>query len=405
MASEHTIENLAPPPYRLATDSVYLRSWIAVFFSMSGTSLLLLTIAALVYERTGSAFLSSAVFGSQWLLAIASPPAVGWLVVRFKVIDVLFLNDIAAAILVVAVASALQWSVWLCLGLLAVHGVMEATNKSLRILPLKAHVPQSEIKQAVSYFATSQYLAAAFGAILGVLLIDEVSLMEIAVLDAATFLGSAILYRSLKAMPIDIPKGKRRLSTVLSFAKTDRLLLRSACYLILSTAVFQGYHNVARTDFAFQYLGLDRDGTMYIQIVSSVGIMAGAVAAGRLQGFVDPFKSALPLIAAVGLLCLATFFPTGPFEQLAMYGIFIMVFEIAFVVFQADMVARAPIDLLPAINAYSLAAITTSMMLVVYLGAWATDMTSLFAVASALTVISTAGALLVNWKTRRGLND
>ncbi|MCA1298592.1 MFS transporter [Stappia indica] len=397
MSTDHAAT--APGTYRLATDSIYLRSWACVLLSMSGTFLLLLSISALVYEQTGSAFLSSAVFGTQWLLAIASPPAVGWLTSRFKIIDILVWNDVAAAGLVVLVALALQWSVWLCLGLLAVHGFLEATNKSLRILPLKAHVPPTSIKQAISYFATSQYLASSFGAILGLLMINRISILEIAYLDALTFLASALLYRSLKSVRIDVPKGAQRRREVVALAKTDPVLLRAACYLVLSTAVFQGYHNVARTEFAFQYLNLDHDGTMYIQIVSSIGIMVGAVAAGRLQGFMNAYRSALPLVAAVGMLCIGTFLPLGPVGRLAMYGLFIMTFEVAFVVFQADMVARTPIELLPTVNAYSLAGMTSGMMLVVYLGAWATDMTSLLAVASALAIVAVFVSLAVNLRT------
>lgn len=391
-------------PYRFWTDTVYLRSWAAVFLSMSGTFFLLLSISTVVYERTGSAFWSSAVFGSQWTLAILSPPLIAFLARRFRVIPLLAGADAVAAVLVVAAGLAFEGSLLLCLALLALHGVLEALNKSLRVLPLKAHVPPSQLKKAVAYFTTAQYLASTLGAAIGILAVGSLSILQIAILDALTFAVSGLIYLSLGRL--DVRVGDRAPGFQAMWRETwgvlagNAELRRALLYLVAIVGLFQGFHSMARAEYAFSYLGLGHDGTMYVQVVSSLGIVLGAVVAGHLTGLVHAHRAAPWLMGLTALLCLGIFLPVGPAAMLALYFVFIMAFEIAFVVFHAEVVSECPLPSLAAVNACNMAAMTSGMMLMVYGGGLLTDATSLLFVAAATGVLGMGAAAAINHWTR-----
>ncbi|GGE90985.1 MFS transporter [Stappia taiwanensis] len=391
------------PNYRIWLDTIYLRSWLAVFLSMSGTFLLLLTLSTVVYAQTGSAFWSAAVFASQWVLAILSPPVVAWLAQRFQPVMLLAWADFLAAAVVIAAGLIFPVSLVACLVLLAIHGVLDAINRSLRVLPLKAHVPPEHLKAAVAYFSTAQYLAFGVGPLVGILLVDRLTVLGIAALDALSFVASGCLYLSFRKLTIgmgDAFSGFAALwrETRAVVAK-NALLRRALLYLIVIVSLYQGFHNVARSEFAFRYLGMSLDGTMYVQLVASVGIVFGALLAGRVSRHLPAYSSALPLLIATALGCLAIFLPLGREAVLVLYGVFMALFEVAFMVCQAEAVAECPLPSLPAVNAGSFAAMTTGMMLMVFAGAAATDLTSLFTVALTIGVAALALGLLVNRQT------
>lgn len=373
---------------------------------MSGTFLLLLTLSTVVYAQTGSAFWSAAVFASQWVFAILSPPAVAWLAQRFQPVMVLAGVDFLAAVVVIAAGLIFPVSLVACLVLLALHGVLDAINRSLRVLPLKVHVPPEHLKAAVAYFSTAQYLAFGVGPLIGILLIDQLTVLEIAALDALSFVVSGCLYLSFRKLKIgmgEVFSGFAALwHETRAVVAQNALLRRALLYLVVIVSLYQGFHNVARSEFAFRYLGMSLNGTMYVQLVSSVGIVVGAVLAGRLSRRLSAWSAAFPLLAITAFGCLAIFLPLGREVMLVLYGVFMALFELAFMAYQAEVVAECPLSSLPAVNAGSVAAMTTGMMLMVFAGAAATDLTSLFAVALVIGVAALALGRLINRQTAMG---
>ncbi len=287
-------------PYAAWRDTVFLRSWIAVFISTSGTFLLLLTLSTLIYEKTQSALLSSSIFASQWILAIVSPPLIAWLSQRFRVITLLAAADFIAAFVAIIIAIIFEWWFAVCLVFLALHGFLEAINKSLRIIPLKVLVPKSHLKSAVSYFATSQYIAAGVGAVGGVALVGNLSILQIALIDVFSFAISGCIYLSFRNSDLGATNSGAGLVTILrncwSTVSGNIALSRALLYIITLTALFQGFHNIARAEFSFAYLKWSVEGTMYVQIVSSIGIILGAVLMGRVIKFITVSTFELPLM-------------------------------------------------------------------------------------------------------------
>ncbi|MHA7773870.1 MFS transporter [Roseibium sp. M-1] len=390
-------------PYNILLDSIFIRSWVAVFLSTSGTFLLLLSLSTVIYEQTGSALWAASVFASQWLFAIASPPFVAWLSERQPVIRILALADAFSVLLTVAIGFVFELSFLAVLGLLAVKGLMEALNKSLRIVPLKSHVPATHIKSAVAYFGTSQYLATGIGAAVGIYLIDRLSISEIAIIDALTFVASAAIYASLFGR---FPEVKRAAQSVqkqfeisVQLIKENPLLLR-ACLLLIAIVVFyQGFHNIARADFAFEYLLMGKDGTMLVQLVSSIAIVVGAVLGGLVLPHISSYRWAGWLLLCTCLSSLLMFAPADPTQLIVSYGIFIFVFEIAFVVTQAEVVAQCPLESLPALNSSLLAIMTFGMMLVVFAGGYFADKTTLLETAFAIAALVVPYAFVATLKT------
>lgn len=388
----------APGPLRHAAalflDRAFLLMWCAMLASTAGTLLLLLALALTLFTGNGSGFQASAVFGVQGLLPLVAAPLIGWIGSRFRPRGVLAAADVAGGVLSLAIGFAYGSGLLAVFILLALRGLAEATTKSVRLVALKRHMRPENLERAASLFNTSYYLGGALGGLLGAVLAERLTLPEIAVIDALTFGFAAVCYLFL---PPEVHRAAagRRPPTGRIWREARRALARRPAllgnfhYLLLVTAIFQGFHNVARTPLPVGRLGLGADGLMLLQVLSSSAIVAGALFVTLfMQGPRGRIHSAL-LVAATAAAMLGAVLLRNPVASLALYTVFIFSFEVVFTKVQKDLILDCPEEAMPHVSALANPLQMALMMAVVFLGGGLLDHIGI--VATALVVTAAAG--------------
>jgi hypothetical protein len=169
-------------------------------------------------------------------------------------------------------------------------------------------------------------------------------------------------------------------------------LLRQAGYVVLSTGVFQGFHNAARTLLPMRGLGLDDRAVMHLQVASGLAIILGAVLVpllGRLAR--RPWLTPL----ACGLACLLlTAASRAPALGLliAAYLAFLVAFELAFTAAQAGLIRAATTEQMATMQAAAHAGGTALIILVTLATGGLADLMPMAAVGP---VIGITGLLLI----------
>lgn len=388
----------------LFADRAFLLMWCAMLASTAGTFLLLLALSLTLFTGSGSGFQASAVFGVQWLLPLAAAPLIGWLGSRFRPRGVLAAADVAGALLSLAVGFASGSGLLAVFVLLALRGLAEAVTKSVRVVALKRHMRPADLERAASLFNTSQYLGGAVGGLLGAALVERLTLPEIAAIDALTFGFAALCYLLL---PAEIrregaggPPPTARVWRAARRALAGRPgLLANFHYLLLVTAIFQGFHNVARTPLPVGQLGLGAGGLMLLQVLSSTAIVAGALfVALFMQGPRGRVHPAL-LVAATAAAMVGAVLLREPVASLALYTVFIFGFEVAFTKVQKDVILDCPDEAIAHVSALANALQMALMMAVVFLGGGLMDHIGLAATAFAAAAVAGVWMLYVRMAT------
>jgi MFS family permease len=180
--------------------------------------------------------------------------------------------------------------------------------------------------------------------------------------------------------------------------------------MILSTALFQGYHTVARTVIPlnmFSFVG--KTGVMYYQIISSIGLILGSVfayhfLAGKKKIVIAPSV----FIFATAILLYSTVLFNNFIAALIVYFIFIFVFEISYIVYMNYILANTPHEkgTLSTVMSFLSSAMLTLMVIVVLLTGKLMDILSLHITATTLAVsgpMIILFYLLFKKRTKRGL--
>lgn len=390
----------------LFADRAFLLMWCAMLASTAGTFLLLLALSLTLFTGSGSGFLASAVFGVQWLLPLLAAPLIGWLGSRFRPRGVLAAADVAGAALSLAVGFAYGSGLLAVFALLALRGLAEAVTKSVRVVALKRHMRPADLERAASLFNTSQYLGGAVGGLLGAVLVERLTLVQIAAVDALTFGFAAACYlllpAGLRRPDAGGPPPTARVWRIAGRALSGRpALLANFHYLLLVTAVFQGFHNVARTPLPVGQLGLGAGGLMLLQVLSSTAIVAGALfVALFMQGRGGRVSPAL-LVAGTAAAMVGAVTLRDPLASLALYTVFIFGFEVAFTKVQKDVIVDCPDEAIAHVSALANALQMASMMGVVFLGGGLMDRIGLAATALAVAAVAAAWMLYVRVLTGR----
>jgi MFS family permease len=239
--------------------------------------------------------------------------------------------------------------------------------------------------------------------------------MQIALIDAITFVISASIYYLLPKVDIEKhpdsdEQKKNAWSAFFSIIKKHPNIGKYCFYMILSTALFQGYHTVARTVIPlnmFSFVG--KTGVMYYQIISSIGLILGSVfayhfLAGKKKIVIAPSV----FIFATAILLYSTVLFNNFIAALIVYFIFIFVFEISYIVYMNYILANTPHEkgTLSTVMSFLSSAMLTLMVIVVLLTGKLMDILSLHITATTLAVsgpMIILFYLLFKKRTKRGL--
>jgi predicted MFS family arabinose efflux permease len=386
--------------------------WSAVLISTVGNFLLMLSLSVYVWRITGSNFLASAVFAVQWGAIIFSAPLVSRLLQRMPAARLAAGSEWLGGVVSLAIGLSYQ-HLWLIFVLLALRGLVESLSKAARVVALKGSVPAPLLGRAASLFGTGTFIGIAVGSLLGAVLVEKVSLGWVALIDSLTFVVSGSLYFLLwlrhRAMESAAPASNgSALRPAFDALREQPQLRRQFVWVILTTALLQGFHNVARTLLPINLLGLGEEGVMLLQAIASASFFFGAlVVALLMQGENQSWRNQPWLIALLSIV-LMQFSLLTPVVWLSLtgYALYLFVFEIAFTFCQKNMIVQCPQTAMAAVSSSALSVSTLGMVLAIVAGGALSDRVGLVATGWVFCALFTAVLLWVElpyWlgKTRR----
>lgn len=191
----------------LLKDSTYIRYWLAVVTSFLGDAIVRVTLIYVAATMTDAPVVLIALVVIAQLLPTGLLGAfVGPLADRLPPRTLLVGSDLARVVVVLAMIPA-RHSPWL-LALILLEGVGKAIFETARMSAIPKFVGSHSIPAAIALFQSTNYTITLVGPAIGGLLIAAGSVTAVLVLDAATFVVSAVLLGSLAVLREVPPAGQ-----------------------------------------------------------------------------------------------------------------------------------------------------------------------------------------------------
>ncbi|WP_133650337.1 MFS transporter [Paraburkholderia flava] len=361
---------IANEPGRRA-EAAYWLLWLAMLSTTTGSMLLLLGLASILYVERGSSLAAGVVFISQWLLPIF---LVGWLgrLGRFRQpVRVLACLEFFQLVMLLPVASNLL--VVAFVGLVA-RGVLEAIARSLRSTALKLYIPASRLEKAATLFNASQYLGVAAGGVLsyaGIKNLDVHVLIGVAagchVLSLAMYLACPRLLstRSIESREARVGVWRNAVREI----RINPTLRQSIVQLTLYTAILQGFHTVARAALPVALL----DGGVKSGLLLQAGIGPVILIALALYGYLVKRDVPRTTLAQMTLIIAGSCVTILPLSRnmasgFITYWIFFFCFELAYTKLSNDVLLsvdrRVVADVSMVYNSIVTACLAVSVMII-----------------------------------------
>lgn len=384
----------------------FVRIWMAIAVSTAGNFLLMLSLSVYVYRLTSSNFAAAAVFATQWLAAIFSAPLVGLLAQRVDSRRLSAFSEWSGGCVSLLIGASLIWlpAVYV---LLFVRGLTESIGKSARVVALKEHVAEGIIEKAASLLGTATFLGIAFGSLSGAWLAGTINMFGVAVIDSLTFVVSGLLYFSLKpygehAQTPPVPL-RNVTSAGLDAIRADTVLMRNFAYVVVTTAFFQGFHNIARTLLPIRHLQMGEQGVMYLQAIASASFFIGSIFVAASMQRTNRAGRAEPWVicAVTAALMLASVLFSTPFFSLFAYALYLFLFEVGFTFCQKNMIVACPKEKIGLVSPLAVASATLGMVAVIYLGGWLSDQLGLLKTVMAMVLLLLASMLAIELRIPR----
>lgn len=280
-----------PPARATFREVLALREFQALYgarlLSLVGDQMTRIAIAVAVYEKSKSPLLSAATFASSFLPYLVAGPLLATLGDRFPRRQVMVVCDLLRALLLVALAIP-GVPVPLLFGLLLVAVVLAAPFESARaalmpeVLPGDAYVVGTALNQ------TANQLTQVIGLVLGGVAVQTLHPSGALLLDACTFLASAVLLTGFVrkgnvAEPID-PSGSQSLFSDVrqgAFEVWRRPVLRAVVLLAWAISAFSVVPEGLAVVYSHQLHHGDRATGLLIAALPT-GALVGNLVVGRL---------------------------------------------------------------------------------------------------------------------------
>ncbi|NRQ38565.1 MFS transporter [Nonomuraea sp. NN258] len=183
----------------LLKDRTYRRYWLSVVISFLGDAMTRVTLIFVADRLTDSPAVIAMVVFSQLLPTGVLGAFVGPLADRFPKRVLLVGSDVGRMVVVLAMIPFLD-SIWTLMALIVLEGVGSAFFENARIAAVPTIVGTHRIPVAVALFQSTYQTVYLIGPALGGLLIAVGSVPVVLMIDAATFLVSALLLGSLTVL-------------------------------------------------------------------------------------------------------------------------------------------------------------------------------------------------------------
>jgi MFS family permease len=267
--------------------------------SALGDFLAVTALTLRVQEQSGSGFAVAALLFAAALPQVVFNPVAGWLVDRFETRHVLAVAALAQAFVVAGLAA---WD-----GLAITYALVFVLNCGLAVerpalfTVIPRIVGEGQAPAAYGWFESVKYATVTLGLLLGGVLTGAFGPATALLVDAATFLvtaGVALALHTRRAAPTGALVAREGMTAGLRLIGRDRLL-RTLVLVLAGSILFGGIDNVANVFFAKDALGIGDAGYGALAAAWGVGMIAGAVVAGRR---VRAANAAVVVIAAVAVM-------------------------------------------------------------------------------------------------------
>jgi len=183
----------------LLKDKTYIRYWLAVVVSFFGDAMARVLLLFVVAQLTHDPAMVALVVLVQLLPSGLMGAFIGPLVDRLSKRSLLVGADLIRVVIVLAMIPALH-SAWALLALLFLEGIGKAVFETARIAAVPSIVGPQRIPTAVALFQSTNWTVNLIGPAIGGLLIALGSNPAVLVIDAATFVVSAVLLGSMAVL-------------------------------------------------------------------------------------------------------------------------------------------------------------------------------------------------------------
>jgi MFS family permease len=280
------------------------RDFVLIFLAFGLSSFgdyLALTTLTLRMEQTGSGFAVAFLLLASLLPPVILAPLAGWLVDRLETVRVLVVTALLQAI--VASLLAASTGVVPTIGLAFLLGAGIAPTQPALFALLPRAVGEDRTTEANAYLEVARWGGAALGPVLAAVLISQIGGRGTLLVNAATFVGVAVLGPLLRVRrpPEPVPEGEEKPRGEARAGIRHLLsdpLLRAVIPVIGALIVFAAADNVAEVFFAKRVL--HAGGLGYGVLVASwtLGMMLGSIGGRWLRpGWLAP---TVPLFAVTG---------------------------------------------------------------------------------------------------------
>ncbi|MEU6963063.1 MFS transporter [Streptomyces chrestomyceticus] len=252
--------------------------FLSMFISSIGTTLLLIGVSITYLHDTGLVLSAGLVYVAQYLPPVCLTSVVARLCQRTPPRALLVTVELLSLTVSVGVGLLFKVSYAAVFLLLVVRGFLDMTLKAGRGVAVKRYFPPDRLQRANTLLNAGYYLGAAVGSLAGVLIVARLTMLELALVDAATFLAAAAVYlmlRPLCALGRTTPDESgawRRSRRVL---KNDARLATTFGYLVLSVVLFQGINQTLRVWLPLQWIGMPVSGGAWSEAVGLAGVLTG----------------------------------------------------------------------------------------------------------------------------------
>lgn len=325
---------------------------LSMFSSSMGTNLILVALSVHFFQLNGSALGAAGVYVAQFTPAIIFMPLAWRICDRLPLRTALISLELVAALLTILVGEAVVHGFsWLAYALIFARGFFDMTTKAARNVATKQYAQPGNVERANNMISAASYTGQACGALLGFFLITRQPMISIASINALTFVLSAGLcavlpwHAAIKSAEGGYLTLWQRGRDAL---RSDAALLEAMGYLVATVIVLQGFNQVARLWIPLAWLQLPASSGAISEVIGVLGVVSGLVFVSIFLTGTKALKLTIPTVFfhALILLC-APFVTKSVAICFLFYFLFMMIFEIIFMMSMNRILTRSKMDDVP----------------------------------------------------------
>ena len=336
-----------------------LLSTSAFTISSAGSVLLHIVLAMAIYAKTKSGLMTSVFISLQWMPALlvvlyrsdwdhGMNPRMRW-----------YRLDLISAALTLPILYFVHDANYLPIViLLLIRGLVDHVNRINKTVASRALFPKAKVTHYASFLQTGYHFGIGLAAVLGIFLARRVDISVIVLVDALTFVASAVLVYFTRCVDVTtdyattvtrLPLGKR-IAEYRDALMGDRRLLVCAMLMPLTATFFQATYSVLQPIFPVQKLGLGAPAVSLSYVLASIAIIIGSSSFSffckKMQPFERPFLQTRILVATLSLitavLYISTVWVSSALFSAILFTLMIIVFEFVWMLGYGGTVAYAP---------------------------------------------------------------